>query len=86
MNAGHSRRRPAFLLLAALALTLGGLALGLGIAASGSRLSGEYDEVGGPGRLVFKGGRVYVTTTLGMTFMTAYELDGDRVILKGAGG
>jgi hypothetical protein len=80
-----TQRRPAFLLLASLVLTLGAVALGLGIVSAG-HLRGEYDEVNGPGRLVFRGGRVYVTTTLGMTFATTYELDGERVIVKGAAG
>ena len=50
------------------------------------RLTGEYDQVDGAGRLEFRGSRVYVTTVLGMTFATTYEVDGDRVIIKGGGG
>jgi hypothetical protein len=50
------------------------------------RISGEYDQVEGGGRLEFRGSRVYVTTVLGMTFSTSYEVDGDRVIIKGGGG
>jgi hypothetical protein len=49
-------------------------------------LSGEYDREDGSGRLEFRGSRVYVTTVLGMTFVTTYEVDGDRVIIKGGGG
>ncbi len=49
-------------------------------------LSGEYDEVGGPGKLEFRGGKVYVGAPLGMTYVAGYEVDGDRVIVKGGGG
>jgi hypothetical protein len=49
-------------------------------------MAGVYAEVGGPGKLEFKGERVYVTGMLGMTFVAEYELDGDRVIIQGAGG
>lgn len=49
-------------------------------------LSGLYTEQGGPGTLEFKKDRVYVTTLLGMTFAAPYEVDGDRVVIKGAGG
>lgn len=68
-------------LLATLALALMAAAV-----AGCDGLSGEYAEVNGPGKLEFKGSKVYVTTVLGMTFVSEYEVDGDRVIIKGAGG
>jgi hypothetical protein len=58
----------------------------VGVMAGCDRLSGEYAEVNGPGKLEFKGGKVYITTMLGMTFVTSYEVEGDRVIIKGADG
>jgi hypothetical protein len=50
------------------------------------RLSGEFDEVGGTGKLEFRGNRVYISAPLGMTYAAPYEVDGDRVIVKGGGG
>ena len=49
-------------------------------------VAGTYDEVDGAGSLEFKGSRVYVTSVLGTTFVTDFEVDGDRIIIKGAGG
>lgn len=49
-------------------------------------LSGTYAQTGGPGTLEFTKDRVYVTTLLGMTFVATYEIDGNRVIIKGTGG
>jgi hypothetical protein len=58
----------------------------LWLAGCSARLSGTYSEVGGAGRLEFRGAKVYVTTVLGTTFVTPYEVDGNRIIIKGAGG
>lgn len=49
-------------------------------------LSGEYAQVNGAGRLEFSGHKVYVTTMLGTTFVSTYEIDGSHVVIKGAGG
>ncbi len=49
-------------------------------------MSGRYSGVDGTSVLEFRGSRVYVTTSLGTTFVTGYEVDGNRVIIKGAGG
>lgn len=52
----------------------------------GSSLSGEYHEVGGSGKLEFRGGRVYITALMGMTFTAPYEVDGDHIVIRGASG
>src|SRR5262245_1960054 len=66
--------------------TVGGVAVAMALAACGPGMSGKYAEVDGLGALEFKGRKVYVTTALGTTFVAEYEVDGDRVIIKGAGG
>jgi len=63
-----------------------GVVAALAVWGRGSRLSGEYDEVGGPGKLEFRGAKVYVAAPLGVTLVAAYEVDGDRVIIRGGGG
>lgn len=78
-----NRRRAGWGLLATVASLL---IVGASLAGRGGGLSGEYREVSGMGALEFKGRRVYVTTVLGTTFAAEYELDGRRLILKGAGG
>lgn len=80
MKAAQSIRRPGRVIASLAALTLT-LAL-----AACDGISGEYTEVGGPGKLEFKGSKVYVTTVLGMTFAAEYEVDGSHLIIKGAGG
>jgi hypothetical protein len=52
----------------------------------GGEVQGEYTQVDGPGKMVFRGERVYITTALGITFASRYELDGNRVIIRGAAG
>jgi hypothetical protein len=70
-----------------IAVLIGVAAAGAGIALGRSaRISGEFDEVGGSGRLEFRGTRVYVSAPLGMTYVATYEVDGDRIIVKGGGG
>lgn len=70
------------------ALVLAAAAVGLATVAAGcgNRLSGRYEEVGGTGRMEFKGSKVYVTTVLGMTYAAEYEVDGPHIVIKGAGG
>ncbi len=68
------------------ALLLGIAVFAVMVALRDGALSGEYDEVGGPGKLEFRGGKVYVGAPLGMTYVAGYEVDGDRVIVKGGGG
>lgn len=87
-NAARSERRPAK------AWMIGGVALLIvvagtiaAMAAWGEQgLRGRYHGQDGTSGLEFRGSRVYVTTSLGTTFVAAYEVDGDRVIIKGAGG
>jgi hypothetical protein len=67
-------------------LALLGTVLVLSLAPGSTRLSGRFGEVGGPGKMEFSRDRVYVTSLLGMTFAAEYEVDGDRVIIKGSGG
>lgn len=50
------------------------------------RISGEFEEAGGTGRLEFRGGRVFISAPFGVTYAAPYEVDGDRVIVKGGGG
>lgn len=52
----------------------------------GPTLSGTYNALEGPGSMEFRGSKVYITTVLGTTFVSSYELDGDHVVIKGAGG
>lgn len=63
-------------------------ALGLGACQGRSEavLTGTFSQVQGSGRMEFSKDRVYVTTLLGMTCVGAYEVDGNRVIIKGIGG
>lgn len=77
-----SRRRTA-LIIAAAGLVA---ALGILLVMRDAHLSGTFRDPDGNGRLEFRGARVYVTTALGTTFVSAYEVDGDRIIIKGAGG
>ncbi len=51
-----------------------------------SGMRGKFAGQDGMSGLEFRGSRVYVTTALGTTFVAAYEVDGNRVIIKGAGG
>lgn len=52
----------------------------------GGGMSGLYADADGRGSLEFRGSKVYITTVLGTTFVSTYEVDGKRVIIKGAGG
>jgi hypothetical protein len=52
----------------------------------GSGVSGTYRQADGTGSMEFRGSKVYITTVLGTTFVSNYEVDGNRVIIKGAGG
>lgn len=61
-------------------------AIWLGMAGCGKQMSGRYQQVDGAGSLEFKGRRVYVTTVLNTVLVADYELDGDRVIIRGSGG
>lgn len=73
-----------------LALVLGVLAVVLAVGAillsRGGGLSGTYADASGAGSMEFRGSKVYITTVLGTTYVSTYELDGDRVVIKGAGG
>lgn len=79
---GRSRGRMATSVIAALVLASVAAVLTLGRPG----MSGRYSGVDGTSVLEFRGSRVYVTTSLGTTFVTGYEVDGNRVIIKGAGG
>ena len=63
-----------------------GVSILLYVALGRSEMSGRYAGADGTSLLEFRGDRVFVTTVLGTTFVTGYEVDGDRVIIKGAGG
>jgi hypothetical protein len=52
----------------------------------GTGISGTYRQADGTGSMEFRGSKVYITTVLGTTFVSNYEVDGNRVIIKGAGG
>src|SRR6187431_295658 len=65
---------------------LASLALLLTLSGCDRGMSGKYDEVNGTGSLEFTGEKVYVTTFMGTTFVADYEVDGDHVIIKTAGG
>ncbi len=73
-----------------LALGLGVVAVVLVVAAillsRGGGLSGTYAEANGVGSMEFRGSKVYITTVLGTTYVSTYEADGHRVVIKGAGG
>jgi hypothetical protein len=61
-------------------------AIALGLAACSAGMSGTYATEGGRGSLEFRrNGTVYMTT-FGGTFACKYEVDGDRVIVKGPNG
>ena len=64
----------------------GALAASAILAGCDDNLSGTFDQVDGAGRLEFHGSKVYVTSILGTTFVTNYEVDGNHIIIKGAGG
>jgi hypothetical protein len=69
-------------------LRLASLAMALALAAAGcgAGMSGRYATEDGLGDLEFEsGGRVYMTM-LGGTVACEYEVDGDRVIVKGPHG
>ena len=77
---------PRKVLGSALAVAILAAAVGLLLHSRERGLVGVYAAEGGSRRLEFEpGGRVYVTS-VGGTFVTEYELDGERVILHGAGG
>lgn len=81
--------RPSHLRFKGVGLAIAGvvlLSVILGLALNRSGMSGRYAGVDGRSELEFRGSRVYVTSTLGTTFVAAYEVDGNRVIIKGAGG
>jgi hypothetical protein len=62
------------------------LVFSMGPAGCGKELSGRYDEIDGTGSLEFKGRRVYMTTMLNTVLVADYEIDGQRVIIRGSGG
>jgi len=53
---------------------------------SGPGMRGKYAGADGRSAMEFRGHRVYITTVLGTTFVANYEVDGNHVIIKGAGG
>jgi hypothetical protein len=55
-------------------------------ASGGNALSGIYTATDGAGTLEFRGNKVYVTSSLGTTFVSTYEIDGNRIVIKGTGG
>lgn len=70
-----------------LAVTLASLLVAtIALTGRGGGISGRYEESAGLGSLEFRGGKVYVTTVVGSTFVAPYEVDGSRIILKGPGG
>ncbi len=77
-----SRRR--LLLIAVLAAA----ACVAGVALAGLRqgISGRFAGSDGTSALEFKGSKVYVTSSLGTTLRTTFDVDGDRVIIHGVGG
>lgn len=66
--------------------TTAALALALLASACGGGLTGRYANAGGVGSLDFRSnGTVYVTL-YGGTFAGTYEVEGERVIVRGPGG
>jgi len=59
---------------------------GVTVAALRPGISGRFTGTDGTSALEFKGSRVYVTSSLGTTFQTTFDVDGDKVIIHGAGG
>ena len=70
----------------ALASIAAAAVLALALVACREGMTGKYTSNTGLGALEFKGSKVYVTTVLGTTFVAEYEVDGNRVLVKGAGG
>ena len=79
----HSRTKLAAVACVGLAVLAGGFGW---MTLRDGGLRGEYAQVDGPGRLEFRGKRVYITTALGLRFASPYEVDGDHIIIKGAAG
>jgi hypothetical protein len=52
----------------------------------GPHLSGTYSGSDGLGSMEFRGNKVYITTVLGTTYVSTYEVDGDHIVIKGVGG
>jgi hypothetical protein len=72
---------------AAVLVVILAVVVGTAVLATGKPgMSGTYRGPDGRSGLEFRGSRVFVTSTLGTTFVAEYEVDGDRVIIKGAGG
>jgi hypothetical protein len=78
------RRKRLITVLCLCGLVLAGAIGWMGLREGGMR--GEYAQVDGPGRLEFRGKRVYITTALGLRFASPYEVDGHHIIIKGAAG
>ena len=59
----------------------------VGLVGCEERLSGQYVEVNGWGRMEFHEQTVYVTVAIvGSTFAATYDVEGDDVIIDGAAG
>ncbi len=72
--------------ITSLALPLIILMVSTTLTACDDRLAGTYEESSGWGRLEFRGDTVYVTMGVAdTTFAAEYELDGDKIIIKGPG-